>query len=676
MRIGFYPMVAFDGIRKNRKLYIPYILTGSLMVMMYYIMNYLADSETILNASGVGDNLVDILPFGYAVITIFSLIFLFYTNSFLIKQRYREFGLYNVLGMDKRNISIVMMWESIFTAVISIALGLFFGIAFSKAAELVLINMVGGEVNFDLSIGAFALRNAVIIYGGIYLILLAASIIKVRRSKPLELIKSGNVGEKVPKFSFVFGIIGVLMLLAAYILAFRIEEPVTAMATFFVAVVLVIIGTYLIFISGSVAFCRLLSKNKKYYYRADHFVSVSSMTYRMKRNGAGLASICILLTMVLVMISSTASLFFGEEDSLDTRYPNDIMITMYFEDSSRLSSENLSLVREDILESVGGNYELHDFATCGVAGLFTDGGMKLDYRTAGAFSYDNVGYALAVSLEEYNKRTGKNETLSDDECFIWSDRIFKDYEIFTFEEGCSYKVKARLDSFYADPELMVSTSPVLYFVVNDLCAFSEPIYGVVDEYGEQMLTVDCKYSCGFDINDPDREAEVVEKFFDEFVNNNDLEYGLTFLSAYSKQEMREGFFGLYGGLFFIGIVLSVLFLIAAVIIIYYKQICEGYEDSKRFEIMQNVGMTKRDIKRSINSQMMTVFFMPLIFAGMHLAFAFPYISKILVLFAFKNTMLNVAVNVICFVIFGAFYAAVYKITSNTYYSIVSKGEMR
>ena len=325
MKKGFYPKLAFDGIRKNKKMYLPYILTSIGMVMMYYIIIFLQFSQSIKDAVQ-SSTVTQILGLGSWVIAIFSCIFLFYTNSFLIKRRKKEFGLYNILGMDKHNLGIILFWETLIIAVISLVIGLAAGIAFSKLAELVFLNLLKSDATFDLTVSSQGIGLCAIIFTVINILLFFNSLRQVRLSSAISLVKSEQTGEKPPKGNWIFGILGVLLLGGAYYISLSIEEPLQALTLFFVAVIMVIIGTYLVMISGSVLFCRLLQKNKKYYYKPNHFVSVSSMVYRMKRNGAGLASICILATMVLVMISSTTSLYFGEEDALAIRYPREINI--------------------------------------------------------------------------------------------------------------------------------------------------------------------------------------------------------------------------------------------------------------------------------------------------------------------------------------------------------------
>ena len=672
MRAGFYPKLAWEGIRKNKRLYFPYILTGCVMVMMYYILSFLVESPALAQMPG-GSVLMTVLPLGCVVIAVFSLLFLFYTNSFLIKQRYREFGLYNILGMDKRNISKIMVWETLFVAILAIASGLIAGIVLSKAAELVLLNLLDMDITYNLSIGVKTLRDTPLLYGGIYLLLLFNSLIKVRRSKPLELMQTSKVGERIPKRNWIYALGGVIALGSAYYLAVSIEEPLAALANFFVAVVLVIIGTYLLFMSGSVVFCKLLQKNKKYYYKANHFVSVSSMVYRMKRNGAGLASICILLTMVLVMISSTTSLYFGEEDSLRNRCPNDVNISTTFDNIEGISDENLTMLRENIRAYSGADADLIGVRACEVPGLITQEGITIDVDSHINFSastYNNVGYLSVISTDDYNNMMGTQESLADDECLVYCKRLSYEWDTFTMEHGETYKVKEQLEEFRVDGDSEALIIPTVYLVVNDIYAFSEPIKDMKNNNGDPMMMYD--WRCGFDVDTAEEEREVTANLKDRFRTlNMENDEAIYSYNVQSREAMRESFYDLYGSLFFLGIMLSIVFLLAAVLIIYYKQISEGYEDHARFEIMQKVGMTKRDIRKSINSQMLTVFFMPLLFAGIHLAFALPFLLKIFLLFGMDNTILSILVCLGCFVIFGLFYALVYKITSSSYYTIVS-----
>lgn len=672
MRIGFYPKLAWEGIRKNKRLYLPYILSGGVMVMMYYILSFLIESPALAQMAG-GSVLMTILPLGCVVIAVFSALFLFYTNSFLIRQRYREFGLYNILGMDKRNISRIMVWESIFVAILAIGSGMIVGILLSKAAELVLLNLLNMDVTFTLSIGLVSLRQTPMIYGVIYLLLLFNALIKVSRSKPLELMQSSKVGERIPKRNWLYGAVGLILLGWAYYLAVSIKEPLAALANFFVAVVLVIVGTYLVFMSGSVVFCKLLQKNKKYYYKPNHFVSVSSMVYRMKRNGAGLASICILLTMVLVMISSTTSLYFGEEDSLRNRCPNDVNITATFDTIEGISGENLNMLREGIREYSGTGADLTGVRACEIPGLITEEGITIDTDSHVNFSastYNNVGYLSVISVDDYNDMMGTSETLAADECLVYCSRLSYRWDTFTMEYGDTYRVKEQLDQFQVDGDSMALVVPTVFLVVDDIYEFSEPVKDMKTSGGDPLMMYD--WRCGFDVETEEAERQAAASIR-EMCRSLHMDTAEAFYSysVQSRAAQRESFYDLYGSLLFLGIMLSIVFLLAAVLIIYYKQISEGYEDHSRFEIMQKVGMTKRDIRKSINSQILTVFFAPLVMAGIHLAFAFPFVVKIFLMFGFDNTLLSTLVSLACFIIFGLFYALVYKITSSSYYSIVS-----
>lgn len=669
MKRCFYQKLAWDSMRKNKRMYIPYILTGSVMVMMYYILMSLLASPDLQDIHG-GSFLMDVLPFGCGVIAIFSLLFLFYTNSFLIKQRYREFGLYHVLGMDKKNICRLMFWETLDTAGIAITVGLICGVAFSKMAELILLNILAMEVSFTLHVSLTSLIVTVLIYIGIYVLLLMNSLIKVHRCKPLELLQSSKVGEKKLKNNWLLAVSGLGILGYAYYIAVTIEEPASALLMFFVAVIMVIVGTYFLFISGSVAFCKLLQKNKKYYYKSNHFVSVSSMAYRMRRNGAGLASICILLTMVLVMLSSTTSLYFGEEDSINKRYPNGVNLTYWFETLDGIQDENLDEQRTMIAKYAPEGTDLSGTRYAIASGQFTEEGIVLETTHVENVVYDKIGYLYIVSIEDYNRTMGTNKTLKDHECLLYSDRLEIPWETFTMEYGDTYRVKERLTGYHEDGATLAMITPNVYLVTADVEEFVSPVAERKNSYGYAMMNY--KWLLGFECDTAEEEIDTKNVLQEVLVENID-EPSWETLSLESREEERFSFYEMYGSIFFLGIMLSVVFLMAAVLIIYYKQISEGYEDQNRFEIMQKVGMTKKDIRESINSQMLTVFFLPLVMAGIHLAFAFPCVSKILKLFAFDNTMLNVIVTVSCFFVFGLFYAVVYKITSGSYYSIVSGG---
>ena len=674
MKRGFYPRLAWSGMRKNSKLYLPYTLACIGMTAMFYILMHLADSPALkLIPSSASVTMT--LSLGSFVMGVFSLLFLFYTNSFLVRRRYKEFGLYNVLGMNKGNISRVLAWEALINALISLAGGLFLGIALSKLAELGLVNIMGGDTDLDLRISVKALEFTVMFFCGIFLLIYLNSLIKIRRSSASELVKSENFGEKPPRANWLFGLAGIVILAAAYYIAVSIKTPLTALSLFFIAVIMVIVATYLIFIAGSVWICRLLQKNKRYYYKKNHFVSVSSMVYRMKRNGAGLASICILATMVLVMISSTTCLYFGAEDALRDRYPRDISISASYSGLDSMTDENISALRGEISAAVGGaeTENILDYRCASLVGSLKDGVLDLSeasiYSTA-MTTYDYVAEVYIVPLADYNAIAGTNESLGSDEAMIYAYRMDYTDKTFAVDELVSFRVKKVLDSFpIADGSAMASIAPTVFVIVPDFADTVAKLGGAVSSSGDEPASLSWNYA--FDTPVSDEEETAMCERIGERLSECSESGGYLYYSRESLAANRADFYGMFGGLFFLGIMLSIAFICAAVLIIYYKQISEGYEDRRRFEIMQNVGMTKKEIRSSINSQLLTVFFLPLIFAGLHLGFAFPFIHKLLMLFNLSNLPLLIGTTAISFGVFALLYAVVFRVTSNAYYNIVS-----
>ncbi len=682
MKAGLYPKLAFDSIRKNKRMYLPFIFTSSGMVMMYYIMEFLSVGNAIDMVYGA-DIMREVLSLGGWVIAIFSAIFLFYTNSFLIKRRKKEFGLYNILGMGKRNLALILFWETLYIAVISVIAGLFGGIAVSKLAELGMVNMLHGKVQYDLSVSVQAVIQTAVLFGIIFLLLLLNAIRQVRFSSAVSLLRSENVGEKPPKGNIFFGIVGVLLLIGAYFIAVRIKDPVTALFGFFVAVIMVIIGTYLVFISGSVVFCRLLQKNKSYYYKPNHFVSVSSMSYRMKRNGAGLASICILATMVLVMISSTACLYFGLESVLSKRFPREIDITFGLSDEKNFSDETLNELCTKIDETALENGIIPantiKYKQAYISGMVAGNRVILDVRELdenfGIDYYSNLRTFYFIPLSDYNSQNGKNETLSDGEALMYDANGDFKGDSFSFDHGKTIKIKKRLNDIIAAMDSRTYVVPDIVLVVPDIFSATEGIDRLADYNGNRMISYRFEYYLDTNENSQ-RQRELYDVVKQKFAPSkfDDIgfsEIGVTSLSIGFSAMERESFYSLFGTLFYLGIILSVVFITAAVLIIYYKQISEGYEDQSRFDIMRKVGMTKRDIRRTINSQLLTVFFLPLVFAAMHIAFAFPIIQKLLLAFGLDNIPLFAFTTIISVIVYAVFYTIVYKLTSNAYYNIVS-----
>lgn len=676
MKKGFYPKLALSGIIKNKKLYLPYVLTCVGMVMMYYIMGSMADVEFLGRESA---SLSLIMELGTWVIAIFSVIFLFYTNAFLMRRRKMEFGLYNILGMGKRNISRILFWETLIIGAFSLIAGLALGMLFSKLAELGLTNMMNNDIDYGFTVSLLTVRRTLIIFGAIFLLLFLNALRQVHAANPIALLHSENLGEKPPRANWVLGILGFGILAAAYYLAVSIDNPLDALTWFFFAVIMVIVATYLIFIAGSVLLCKILQKNKKYYYRADHFVSVSSMTYRMKRNGAGLASICILATMVLVMIASTSCLYFGREGSLQMRYPREFSVGVEFSDVDDMTPERMSALRSCVEEAVDGRQaNVMDYRSLDISGILNKG--KVNPNVGGFNSVDTFDGLIDVTvlyLSDYNRMMGTSHTLEDDEAIIYWNRSPYEYDTIQIADGPVIKVTPGEEDYSFDGNAIASVVDTVCLVVNDIDTVSAALYEAVDEMndegGEYYLPRVC-WSYFFDIPDAsdDEQCELCEKIgntLSNYLMEADYDhYGYSYGCISAE---RNDFYGLYGGLFFLGIMLSIVFICATVLIIYYKQISEGYEDQSRFEIMQNVGMTKKDIRRSINSQMLTVFALPIVFGVLHFGFAFPLIHKLLQLFAVTDLKLLLITAGITVAVFAVIYTAIYRVTSNAYYNIVS-----
>ena len=668
MRHKLYPRLAWQGITKNKRLYLPFLLTCVGMVMMTYILLALASSPVLKTFPG-GDAMPMILGLGSFTMAAFAVLFLFYTNSFLIRRRNREFGLYNILGMGKGNLAKVLAWEAVIMALISIAAGEALGILLGKLFELVLINIVGGDVQMDFTISVPSVTMTTLLYLGIFALLFLRSLVTVCKTNAAALLRSESYGEKPPKANWVFGLAGFVILGAAYYIAVTIKQPLTALAVFFIAVLMVIVGTYLIFISGSVLLCRMLQRNKRYYYQKSHFISVSSMAYRMKRNGAGLASVCILATMVLVMLSSTTCLYFGTEDALRTRYPQDLSIELRFvKDDGGANEENIGIAR-GMIESVIAQdnldvQEQFDTRSAWFSGLLTGNSFERADRST-LMDYERAVDMVILPLEDYNRMTGQSLTLAPDEAYICSPRLAYTQPDLNIGELC-YRIKGQQPNFGGFGADSANITTTVYLIVPD---FDAAVNALQTQDTRYPVVVSWQYS--FDSGSPDEtQSAFIADMIDTISANKE---GLVYAS-YTVESIalnREDFVGTYGSLFFLAILLSIVFLAAAVLILYYKQVSEGYEDQARFEIMQRVGMTKTDIRKSINSQLLLVFFLPLLFAGLHLGFAFPFIHKMLVLFNLTDLKLLIGTTVITFAVYAVFYAIVYRVTSNSYYAIVA-----
>lgn len=673
-----YPKLAWQGIRKNAEMYLPYLLMGILMVGVSYIMNYLT-RPALMGALSMGGTTLMVLQMGKIVISVFSVIFLYYCNSFLIRRRMKEFGLYNILGMGKGNIARVMLWETLLTALLVFAGGLLLGLSLSRLVEMALINLLHADYTVPMELFySDGVLWVLLLFGGIYVLILLANLLRMRLSNPVALLKSENTGEKPPKANWFFGLVGLLILLSAYYVAAVSQSPLEALIFFFIAVLMVIVATYLLFVSGSVTLCRMLRRNKRYYYQTRHFISVSAMAYRMKRNGAGMATICILCTMVLVILTSTVCLNGGTDSMVDAICPQDVNLTIGLE--ARGGEENwerldaMQQMALDVTEEMGLTPENITSQRALVAtGKVQNGdyGIITDADSLKANVLELTVYPLSV----YEQATGETVTLADRELLYASFKTNETFSSMSFYGSAPYRM------IHAEKELPKrllsadyrSAWGCLVVFTNDAEAFRSEITALVGEKSGEAMMMD-RLSLHFDLDsevDTDTQEKLAKTLRSEAIKSTGKDfYGMSSLSVDTRSLCRRDYLSLFGGLFFLGMVLGPLFSIAAVLIMYYKQICEGYEDAERFAVMRKVGLTDAEIRRSVNSQVLTVFFAPLLMAGLHMMFAMPMIRLILGAFGLHNDSLFYGIGIGSYVVFAVIYAMMYLLTSRRYYRIV------
>jgi len=622
------------------------------------MMHFMSGNPGLNEMSG-GDSLIIILNLGNIVIGVFSVIFLFYTNSFLIKRRKKEFGLFNILGMEKKHISRVIVWEAFYVTVFSLVIGLASGMIIGKLMFLLLNNILHFEVPLTYFVSIKSIGVTSILFLGIFVLTLLNNLRHIHLAKPIELLRGGQVGEKEPKTKWILVIIGVVALASGYYIALVTESPLVALNKFFLAVLLVIIGTYALFTAGTIALLKLMRKNKGFYYQTKHFISVSGMIYRMKQNAVGLANICILSTMVLVMLSSTVSLYIGMEDLLKNRYPKEIDIL-----ANNLSEEQAQVV-EKIIHEEAEKYQIEiedpvhyrsaDFPAIREGNTFTT-----DRTTIKSFA--NISMIGLIPLDEYNQLEKQSAKLEDNEVLIYTFRG-KPVENTITISGQEFQIKDQLKglSFNGDSSGILTDS---YFVVVKDEETIKSLYPV--EELEKVEWKDLSYFSGFDAKGSTENEIALTKALSQKLKEASIDG-----YAEGRAESKESFYSIYGGLFFLGLFLGALFIMATVLIMYYKQISEGYDDKERFAIMQKVGLSKEEIKKSIKSQVLVVFFLPLVSAVIHIAFAFKVITKLLALLNLTNIGLFVICTAATILIFAVFYAIVYTLTAREYYKIVS-----
>ncbi len=657
----FYARLAASNMRKNAKFYLPYLLACTGTVAMYYILSFLAANNGIADEQ----TLVTLLHLGVGVIAVFSAILLFYTNRFLMQRRTRELGLYQILGMEKKHIARVLLIETLYVFTLSLLCGLGAGILFSKLMLLLLCNLVDFPLQFGFQVSPAAFLSACLLFSGIFLCILLRNVRQVRRVQPIELLHQSEEGEREPRTRTGLFLLGALSLGAGYSIAIFTRQPLKAMGLFFVAVLLVILGTYCLFTAGSIVVLKALRKNKRYYYTPRHFPTVSGMLHRMRQNAVGLSNICILSTMVLVMLSFTTSLFFGLEGSLRAQYPRDLEVSGQLDEADY--AQYLAFWDDAISQS----------------GIATENPLYYRYASftlrqrKGVFSPSTEQYAddphaglLILPLADYNRIQGEAQALAPGEALVYSaqGRAFAQGEEISIN-GISFRVRQALSDFPVDPDShnTVWAEPLYYVVLPDTQAVID-VQRALKTDPIQIEDDALHFYYGVDVPDgTERQAALCgflqELTMDRAGKNTPLLFQCV---AYS----RTNFYSIYGGLFFLGIFLGTLFLMATVLIMYYKQVSEGYEDQQRFRILQKVGMTSAEVKRTISSQVLSVFFLPLAAACLHIAAAFPMLVRLLRVLSLSNVHLFSACTAVTILCFALIYACIYALTARAYYHIV------
>lgn len=672
MHKGIFSRLAKQNIRNNKSTYIPYMITCIFCIAMIYMMEFLRDCPTLDQAVRQADEVRMIVFTGEIVVEIFCIIFLIYSNSFLMKRRQKEIGLYNILGLERNHIGIVMFLETIITSIGSLAGGIAAGIIGSKLALLLLLKLLHIPSVLGFYISVKGIFTCLFMFGIVFLMILFLNLAKIHLSRPVELLRGNNTGEKEPAAKWLMALIGFICLGAGYYLAVTTESPIKAITIFLLAVILVMAGTYLLFTAGSIVILKFLRRRKSFYYRTGNFISISGMLYRMKQNAIGLASICILSTGVLLMISMTVSIYFGMNDIMLNRYPYDVdmSVTSISEDECQTAIEAFKKAIADNKVPVEKSVEeIYLDIVCS-----KNGDQILIKPTNTIRNSDSVLVLSLLNQAEYERLTGISANLNDGEIFAWYPSAVQKDSV-TVDET-EFTVKKWLDK---NPltcgEDAVSDNAVLVVTDEDFKKFDEMRTEMYKGVSSAPAGEDLTLHLGLDITGSETDkidfGTPVMEVVKDLRKNGGLSENSWITSGIRQQEY-ESYYADNGSLLFIGIFLGSLFLMGTAMIIYYKQISEGYEDQKRFEIMQKVGLSRREVRSSVRRQILMVFFLPLLMAMLHITMAFPMIRRMLLLFGMTNTKLFIGCTAGTVLIFAVVYGLIYLMTARSYYHIVER----
>lgn len=636
--------LALSNLRRNKRTTIPFMLTSALCTLMLYLVISLENSAVVSESFG-GAQMQMMLGFGELVIVLFTVIFLFYTNSFLMKQRKREFGLFNILGLAKKDIAMVLFVELLICWGVSLVAGIGLGMILDKGMYLLIGRLMNIDLPLEFGISGAAVVQTVLYTGAVYVLLVVYGFFMVNVSSPIELLHAQAEGEREPKNRWLLALGGLLCLGAGYGLALWVQNPMDAFVLFFLAVILVIVGTYLLFSAGSIALLNMLQKNRRFYYQTSHFISVSGMKYRMKANAASLANICILSTMVLVALSTTICLMMGMDQSVETAYPRETTLSIYSQDGNYLQDFDQALAQSGVQATDVMAYTLFD-----IPGTVSGDTVS----NLGEYGKPDMRLFEFIPVGQYNNAEGTDYTLEPGQVLInpgsdsWGSSL-------TIGDR-TWSVAGTVDGFPPSGlGINMMGNPMLVVLPDE--ADIAWLQTLVPEEQRNVTNI-----FAFNSPDPNRDAGVLKDAFEQITGARP--FGDT------RQNFALSLQSMYGSFLFVGIFVSILFVMASVLIMYYKQISEGFEDQKRFDIMTRVGLDNRQIRKTIHFQVLAVFFLPLAMAGIHVAFAFPMISKMLALLGMGDITLFMITCLIVFAIFAILYVIVYGLTSRTYYQLV------
>jgi len=646
---------------KNAKFYVPYILTSFITITMFYTLQSFVNNSNLPKSASFRQ----LMGFGLPIVLLFSAIFLFYTNSFLIRRRKTEFGLFNILGMEKRHITALIVIETVIIAVISLVFGIGFGVLTNKLLFLLLNKIVDFVTPLVFEFSLPAVTNTVCLFALIYLAILIKNIIEVLKVKPIELLSSERRGEKEPKARWIISVFGIVCVVSGYLISVTCADAYHAIILFFVAVMLVIVGTYCLFMSGTIALLKLLKNNKDYYYKPRHFSSISGMLFRMKQNGVGLANICILSTMVIVMIGTTVSLYAGASDIINTRFGHEVVSTFYDVNDDDLKSQVKNVAQNVSKETGIGIENYREYKTLEVTMSAKDGVYEvangINFSTMEFYRPEDFENLYEIKVPEGLKPGVLYVAASTYEVLDTINFLGKDFEVINLNLS---KPKGQMSVMSTDSCAIIVPDEETYNTINELQtkAYTNAA-GLLPSI--PSLTVEFDLDCS-----AEDEYKFYDKYEKEIVKIVDGE-NASRISLDLRQDSAKDFAEFTGSFLFLGVFLGVLFLMATVLIMYYKQIVEGYDDRRNFEIMQNVGMDKSEVKKTISGQVLILFFLPLLVAFLHMGFALPILAKLLSAFAITNVKLVIICCGITCLIYAVIYAIVYSFTSKTYYRIVN-----